>query len=326
MRPTKPYLSIVVPVFEEEDSLIELIARLESTISKLAVTYEIVLVDDGSKDRSLELMKKLQETKKSVLVIELARNFGQTAGLAAGIDAARGDVIVTMDGDLQHAPEDIPRFLIELDKGFDIVSGWRQTRTDHLLLRRLPSLFANRLMGFLSGVRIRDFGSTFKAYRAAAIKNLDLFGELHRFIPVLAHQAGARITEIPIAVHPRVAGASKYGLGRTLGVFQDIVFLEFYSNYLTKPLRAFGKLALIFCSAGFLIASTLMLLWAVRYVNAVIDHAAMLLFSVFLMIIGVQFFVVGVLAEFLLRIYLKSFNKKIYNVRNTFPPRDSCVE
>jgi len=306
-------LSVVVPVYNEAEVLPELCKRLLAVV-KGEGGGEIVLVNDGSRDRSLEVLQELARQHPELVVVELARNFGQTAALAAGIDQARGDVIVTMDGDLQHAPEEIPRFLRKLEEGFDVVSGWREVRTDSVV-RRLPSKCANALARKLTGVQVKDFGSTFKAYRASLLKKIELFGDLHRFIPVLAARVGARITEIPITVHPRVRGTSNYGLGRTFGVFQDVLFLEFYSHYLTKPIRIFGNLFLLFFSIGFVCAGYLMLLWLLGVIPGVIERGALLLFSVFCMIVGIQFLVVGVLAELITRIYMHTSQSKIYSVR-----------
>ncbi len=310
-----PEVSIVVPVHNEEGVLEELYSRLKSTLEGIGKTFEIIFAEDGSLDGSLTKLLAIQQADARVRVVELMRNFGQTAALAAGIDHAVGEIIVTMDGDLQHAPEEIPRFLAKLDQGFDLVSGWREVRTDSFFIRRIPSKVANCLMRYLSGVGVQDFGSTFKAYRASLLKRIELFGELHRFIPVLAHRLGARIAEIPIAVHPRTKGQSKYGLGRSFGVFEDIIFLEFYSNYITKPIRAFGKLFFAFFGAGFCIASVLMLMWLCGEIQNVLQRGALLLFAVFMMIVGVQFLVAGILAELLSRIYLQTSNSKIYTVR-----------
>lgn len=307
-------ISVVVPIYNEADIVAELHTRLSTVLGRLGA-YEILFVNDGSTDASLSRLVEIRSKDSNVVVIELSRNYGQTAALAAGIDSAKGETIITMDGDLQHEPEEIPRFLSKLSEGFDIVSGWREIRTDNVWLRRIPSKVANWLMSYLSGVEVKDLGSTFKAYRAELLKKLELFGELHRFIPILAHRMGARIAEISITVHPRTKGSSKYGIKRTLGVFEDIIFLEFYSNYLTKPIRAFGKLFMLFFGVGFSIALGLMGLWLVGIISAVIEHAALLLFSVFTMTIGIQFLALGVLAELLSRIYLHTSNSKIYSIR-----------
>lgn len=313
---SEQFISVVLPIHDESGSLAELVSRTTNILKNLTKRFEIVLVDDGSRDDSLKQMLELAKNDSHLSVVELSRNFGQTPALAAGIDHARGDVIVTMDADLQHKPEEIPRFIEKLNEGFDIVSGWREVRTDGFVLRRIPSYCANRLMRLMSGVPVKDFASTFKAYRADMIKRIELFGELHRFIPVLASRIGARITEIPISVAPRTQGKSKYGISRVFGVFEDLVFLEFYSNYLTKPIRAFGRLFVVFFLTGFSISSVLMILWLFGVIPGVIQHAALLMFSIFLMVIGVQFLVAGILAELICRIYLNTSKSKIYQVRN----------
>lgn len=311
-----PKVSVVIPIHNEKESIHELVTRLNQILPQVTKRYEIVLVDDGSRDGSIEEMRNLSRYDLRLKIVELARNYGQTAALAAGIDYANGEIIVTMDGDLQHDPSDIPRFISKLEEGYDVVSGWRRIRTDNLLLRRLPSICANYLMRLVSGVSIKDFASTFKAYRASLIKEIELFGELHRFIPVLAAKLGANMTEIPIETHPRQKGVSKYGLMRAFGVLEDLVFLEFYSNYLTKPIRAFGRLFIFFFACGFSLSASLMVLWALGYVGRVLDHGALLLFSIMLMVIGVQFLVGGILAELISRIYLKSTGTKIYRVKS----------
>ena len=319
------YVSVVLPIHNERDSLPELCERL----AKILVTYkpfEIIAINDGSTDDSLTVLKKIQDTVPELKVIELSRNYGQTAALAAGIDTASGEVIITMDSDLQHAPEDIPRFLAKLREGFDIVSGWREVRTDNAVMRRFPSFCANRIARLVSGVSLRDFGSTFKAYRSEVAKRIELFGDLHRFLPILAQRDGARVVEIPIPVLPRTHGKSNYGLNRTFGVIEDLVFLLFYTRYLTRPIRAFGQLFFLFFGAGFLISFVLMALWAIGSISAVREHGAMLLLSVFLMIVGVQFLVTGVLAEILSRVYMNTSATKIYSIRNIYSTSTSCVE
>lgn len=313
-------LSVVVPLYNEAGCVEELFRRLKSVLCSLDpsrfANYEIIFVDDGSTDGTLAALLSSAAIDARVTVVELARNYGQTAALAAGIDHVTGEVIVTLDGDLQHQPEEIPTLLEKLDEGYDIVSGWREVRRDNPLSRRFPSYCANLLARVLTGVSMRDFGSTFKAYRVEVLRRVELFGDLHRFIPILASRVGARITEIPITVVERRAGVSKYGLKRTSGVFLDLIFLQFYSRYLTRPIRAFGSLFFLFFGAGFFIATVLMLLWAVGVIGPVRERGALLLFSVFLMIIGVQFLATGILAELLTRIYLHTSQGRIYTTRH----------
>ncbi len=308
-------ISLVIPVLNEEEAAPILAKKLKETLQSLGTSYEIIFVDDGSTDRTLKVLLDLKSEIPSLKILELARRQGQTAALAAGINNANGDIIITMDGDLQHDPADIPMFLEKLNEGYDVVSGWRKLRTDNFVIRRIPSLVANKLMRVVSGINVKDFGSTFKAYRAEVLKQVELFGELHRFIPVLAARVGAKIIEVPISVHPRTLGTSKYNLGRVFGVFEDLIFLEFFLNYLTKPIRAFGKLFFYFFGVGFLLSFSLMFLWAIGTIEAVKDHSALLLFSVFLMTVGFQFLVVGILAEILSRIYHHTSGTQIYSIR-----------
>lgn len=308
-------ISVVVPLHNEEEAAPELALKLAEILHQENQIFELIFVDDGSTDKTLS---KLLDTKKRIpqlVIIELSRRHGQTGALAAGIDNAQGEIIITMDGDLQHDPKDIPKFLIKLNEGHDVVSGWREVRTDNTLIRKIPSKIANCLMRQLSGLSIKDFGSTFKAYRGELLRRIELFGELHRFIPVLLAREGARIVEIPITVHPRTLGTSKYSLSRTFGVFEDIFFLSFFTNHLTKPIRAFGRLFFLFFGTGFVISSLLLLFWLLGYINAVWEHSALLLFSVFLMTVGFQFLVVGLLAEILMRIYHHTSEINIYSVR-----------
>lgn len=308
-------ISVVVPLHNEEDAAPVLAQKLSEVFHRISKQFELIFVDDGSFDATLSRLLSAQSSIPQLKIIELARKHGQTGAIAAGVDHAKGDIIITMDGDLQHDPEDIPRFLAKLEEGFDIVSGWREVRTDNAIIRRLPSKIANGLMRLVSGVKVQDFGSTFKAYKASLLKKIELFGELHRFIPVLAAREGARIAEISISVHPRTMGRSKYSLSRTFGVFEDIFFLGFFTHHLTKPIRAFGRLFFCFFGTGFLISSILMALWFLGRIGAVWEHSALLLFSVFMMTVGFQFLVVGILAEILMRIYHHTSQTHIYSVR-----------
>lgn len=309
-------ISVVVPLHNEEEAAPILAQKLSEVLTKIKEDFELVFIDDGSFDQTLNRLLELRPKIPQLKIVELSRKHGQTAAIAAGVDQARGEIVITMDGDLQHDPADIPRFLEKIREGFDVVSGWRETRTDNAVLRRLPSKLANGLMRWVSGVNVKDFGSTYKAYRGTLLKRIELFGELHRFIPVLAAKEGARIAEVPIAVHPRTHGHSKYSLSRTFGVFEDIFFLSFFTHHLTKPIRAFGRLFFLFFGTGFLISAALMLFWCFGLISAVWEHSALLLFSVFMMTVGFQFLVVGILAEILMRIYHHTSQKTIYSVRN----------
>jgi glycosyltransferase involved in cell wall biosynthesis len=306
-------LSIVVPFFNEEASIPELYRRLADVLRKTRLRYELIFVDDGSRDRTPQVLDGIFRKDKAVHVIRLKKNFGQTAGLAAGFDFAQGETIISMDGDLQHAPEDIPLFLEKMKEGYDIVSGWRKRRVDNFILRRLPSLVANRMMKKLSGVDIHDFGTTFKAYKKEAIKSVDLYGELHRFIPALISRTGVKIVEIPIKNIVRPKGKSKYGLSRVRRVFFDLMTVKFLISFLDRPLQFFGLIGLILGGLGFLIALLLtlgfyLLGWSIR------ENMGNLVLAVFLMILGVQFVMTGLLAEMISRIYFTTHKIKIYTL------------
>src|SRR3954470_8197789 len=237
-------ISIVIPIHNEEPSLLPLYDRLTAVLETVQKPYEILFVDDASTDRSFELLANLVETDERLKVIRLRRNFGQTAALSAGFHEAEGEVIIAMDGDLQHAPEDIPALLKKIDEGYDIASGWRKERVDNALTRKIPSRIANWLMAKASGVELRDFGTTFKAYRAEVLKDVHLYGELHRFIPALASFYGARVAEVPIRNTPRASGDSHYGIGRTFRVLFDILTIKFLLKYMTRPMHFFGSMGL----------------------------------------------------------------------------------
>src|ERR1700737_4153616 len=243
-------LSIGIPIHNEEHSILPLYDRLTSVLEILQRPYEILFVDDASSDRSFELLANLVETDGHLKVIRLGRNFGQTAALSAGFHEARGRVVIAMDGDLQHAPEDIPALVTKIDEGYDIASGWRKERVDNPITRKLPSRIANWLMSRASGLDLRDFGTTFKAYRIEVLKDVNLYGELHRFIPALASFYGARVAEVPIRNTPRTNGRSHYGLGRTFNVLFDIITIKFLLKYFTRPMHFFGRIGLLGFAAG----------------------------------------------------------------------------
>src|SRR6267154_27847 len=232
--------SIVVPFYNEQENIPLLYMKLTEVMDGIGEPYELVFVDDGSKDDSFKVLSEIYEHDRRVNLVRLRRNFGQTSALKAGFDFARGEVIISMDGDLQHDPEEIPRFLEKIEEGYDLVSGWRHHRRDHWLMRQLPSRIANWMMAKLSGIDLHDFGTTFKAYRREIIQEIQLYGELHRFIPALASSTGARITEVPITDGERKSGKSNYGIGRTIRVFLDLMIVKFLLDYSTRPLQFFG--------------------------------------------------------------------------------------
>jgi glycosyltransferase involved in cell wall biosynthesis len=308
-------LSVVIPVHNEEPALLPLYDRLTAVLLALAQPYEIVFVDDASTDRSFELLANLVETDAHLKVMRLRRNFGQTAALAAGFHEAAGEVVISMDGDLQHAPEDIPALLEKINEGYDIASGWRKVRVDNALTRRLPSRIANWMMARVSGVDLHDFGTTFKAYRAEILKDIHLYGELHRFIPALASFYGARIAEVPIQNITRPNGGSHYGLGRTLHVLFDIITVKFLLSYFTRPMHFFGNLGLASTVLGGGVLGWLAVYKIASGRDIVLDHGPLMLAGGLLLIVGLMMFSTGLLGEILMRTYFESQGRRIYAVR-----------
>jgi len=308
-----PQVSIVVPFFNEQENIGELYGSLKRVLDGLKVSYELIFIDDGSQDQTYPTLVGLFDRDENVRIIKLRKNFGQTAALQAGFDYARGEIIISMDGDLQHDPEDIPAMLEKMKEGYDIVSGWRKRRVDNFFLRKLPSLLANRMMRKLSGVQIHDFGTTFKAYKKDVIKSVRLYGELHRFIPALISREGVKITEIPIKNIVRKKGKSNYGLSRVRRVLFDLMTVKFIISFIDRPLQFFGVIGLVFGSIGFLIALALVLGfylfgWPIK------ENLGNLIFSVFMMILGIQFIMTGLLGEIISRIYFTTHEIKIYSV------------
>ena len=312
--PSALHLSIVVPLFNEAGTIQELHRRLSAVLFMIDVPSEIIYVDDGSSDGTTEALSAIAVADSRVRLIPLARNYGQTAALAAGFDAAAGDVVVAMDGDLQHAPEEIPKLLAKLHEGFDIVSGWREQRVDNLWTRRLPSKVANWLMSKLSGVSLHDFGTTFKAYRAPVIKRIRLYGDLHRFIPALASWGGARIAEVPIANIPRPRNQSHYGLSRTWRVAADLITVRFLLRYVTRPLHFFGPIGFSSVATGLVGGGWVLATKIVTGAPVFLAHGPLLLLSAVLVQTGVVLIGLGLLAELLTRIYMDGRHRRIYTV------------
>ena len=278
-------------------------------------TYEIILIDDGSTDGTFDCMRRARGGNRVVRILRLRSNFGQTAALAAGFDFARGDVVIAMDGDMQHAPEELPRFLSKMDEGYDLVSGWRVRRSDPWLTRRLPSRVANFLMARLSGVRIHDFGTTYKAYRSDLLWEIQLYGDLHRFIPVLAAARGARITEIPIENPPRASGRSNYRLSRAVTVLFDLQRLWFLLHHHSRPLQFFGAIGMLIGLLG--AGGTVFLAYEkfARDVVIMVERGPLFMGSIFLMVVGIQFVTLGILGEMILKLYQEQGVTRIYSIR-----------
>jgi glycosyltransferase involved in cell wall biosynthesis len=309
-------VSIVAPVYNEEAVLGEFVRRLTEAVAPLEgrYTFELVMVNDGSRDASLARLKACLETEPRLRIVDLARNYGQTAALQAGLDAARGEILITMDADLQHFPEEIPSFLSVLEQGYDMVCGWRHRRAEGIV-RRWPSRAANAIIRWISGIQIHDFGTTFRAYNAELMRDIRLLGEFHRYIPVLGHMAGGRITEIPIENVVRPAGKSSYGLGRTQNVFLDLIVLVFLARYLDRPMRAFGSLGLAAFVAGGSIFSFLVAYGYYYHLPMVRDYSGWFLMSLMLILAAVQIVLAGVLAEVMVRIHYSQGDRRVYRIR-----------
>lgn len=308
-----PELSVFLPVYNEEPNLPLLHSRLDQALSKLSRTAEIIYVDDGSTDGSLEVLRQIATTDPRVHVLALRRNYGQTAAMAAGIDAARGKVLIPMDADLQNDPADIVRLLEKLDEGYDVVSGWRRNRQDKLITRKIPSMIANKLISWIGGVPLHDYGCSLKAYRRESLEDVRLYGEMHRFIPIYASWAGARVSEIPVEHHARKMGKSKYGLSRTLKVIFDLMTIKFMASYQTKPIYVFGSFGMLAFTVSLLsglYAVFLKLFHKADFVQTPLPILAVVMFAV-----GIQFLLMGLLAEMLVRTYHESQAKSIYSVR-----------
>lgn len=307
--------SIVVPFHNEEENVTILYARLKQVMEQVGEPFELVLVDDGSSDRTYKLLEEIAAVDSRVLVVKLRRNFGQTSALAAGFDHARGTFVLAMDGDLQHDPNDIPVFLEKLEEGYDVVSGWRKERSDNFVMRRLPSHCANWMLAKLSGVNIHDFGTTFKAYRREVIQNVPLYGEMHRFIPALASWYGASICEVPISNLNRKRGKSHYGIGRAFRVFFDLLTIRFLLRYMSRPLHFFGGFGMLGFIAGCVISAALLVLKILNpHMNMMDEHGPMFVVGAVLMVAGIQLLAIGLLGELQVRHYHSSRQSSPYTV------------
>jgi glycosyltransferase involved in cell wall biosynthesis len=319
--PPAPYLSVVVPIYNEEESIPALYERLTTALTALSYEYEIIMVDDGSRDGSFALLRELALADRRLHAVRFRRNFGQTAAFSAGFERAHGEVVVTIDADLQNDPADIGALLAKMQEGYDVVSGWRERRQDPFLNRRLPSMLANGLISWSTGVRLHDYGCSLKAYRTEVLRGIRLYGELHRFIPAIASWQGVAVAELPVRHYSRQFGRSKYGISRTLRVVLDLLTVRFLLSYSTRPMQVFGTAGLL--SLGLGVALALYLSYIRLVLQSPIGDRPLLLLAVLLIVVGVQFLGLGLLGELMTRVYYEGRNRAIYVVReelNTTPP------
>ena len=308
-----PDVSVIVPVYNEVESIPKLIEAIATAFTTIECTYEIICIDDGSRDGTVDVLRNLTATRDNLIAIFLRRNYGQTPAMAAGFYHASGKVIISLDADLQNDPQDIPLLLDKLAEGYDLVSGWRKERQDDAVTRLLPSKIANWLIGKVTGVKLHDYGCSLKAYRAEVLADLELYGELHRFLPALAFIEGAKIAEIPVRHHPRRYGKSKYGLGRTFRVLMDLLTIWFMKTFLTRPMHVFGFLGLMLMLLGLALGGYLSFLKLILHQS--IGDRPLLILVVILILTGIQLFGFGLLAELLMRTYHESQGRPIYRVR-----------
>ena len=319
-----PEISVVVPVLDEEENIPTLYERLTEVLGSLGVPYEIIVVDDGSRDRSFALLRERAANDRRLRVVRLRRNFGQTAAFTAGFERALGDVVITIDADLQNDPADIPRLLEQIDSGFDVVSGWRKNRQDAFLSRTLPSRLANGLISWATGLRLHDYGCSLKAYRREVVQDLQLYGELHRFIPAIASWQGVSVAELPVNHAPRRFGTSKYGIGRTLRVVLDLLTVRFLLSYSTRPMQIFGLIGLVCAAVGGLI---LAYLGFVRIVLAEpIAARPLTLLGVLMTMLGMQFVSIGLLGELIVRVVNSGRRSTAYRVREELNPGPAALD
>lgn len=310
---SKPEISVVIPLYNEQENVPPLYEELSSAMNSLGRSYEVIVVDDGSTDNSFQKLKAIQEKDPNWRIIRFRRNFGQTAGMTAGFDAVRGDIIITSDADLQNDPQDIGKLLDKMEEGYDIVSGWRVDRKEPFFTRRLPSMTANKLISNVTGVHLHDYGCTLKAYRREVIDNVDLYGELHRFIPALASSIGVKVAEVPVNDRARRFGKSKYGISRTFRVILDLITVFFLLKYATKPMHFFGTIGFTLAGIGTVLG--LWLSYERLFLNVSLSERPLLMLAVLLVMIGVNILTVGVVAEMVMRNYYKPQGKATYIIR-----------
>ena len=309
-------ISVVIPIYNEEENVTLLYDELTEVMKSMACSYEILFVDDGSTDSTLSILQSMQAADQRIVVVKFRRNFGQTAAMSAGFDYSSGDVIITMDGDLQNDPRDIPRFIQKIEDGFDVVTGWRHDRKDAFLNRRLPSIIANKIISWTTGVALHDYGCTLKAFRREVIKNIHLYGEMHRFIPAIASGMGISFTEIKVNHRARQFGTSKYGISRTIRVVLDLITVKFLLSYATRPIQIFGLLGVISGTAGFLIA--LIMTIQRQFFDIPLSDRPMLLLAIVLIFVGIQFVSIGLIGELQARTYHETQKKPVYYVKEVY--------
>lgn len=315
MSKYKYKVSVIVPVYNEEESLPHLQVKIDQALKDQNFNYEIIYVDDGSSDKSVPVLNDLAAKNKHIKVIEFRRNYGQTAAMSAGIDHAQGEILIPMDADLQNDPADIPHLLAKIDEGYDVVSGWRKNRQDTFVNRKLPSMIANKIISIISGVHLHDYGCSLKAYKHEVLEDVRLYGELHRFIPICASWAGARVTEIPVSHYARQYGESKYGINRTLKVILDLIVLKFLTDYSHKPIYVFGSLGVLSIMLSFAFFA-----WAIAlkiFQGVQLDGTPLPILGAMFVTVSIQILLMGLLADMIMRTYYESQDKRIYKVKNT---------
>jgi glycosyltransferase involved in cell wall biosynthesis len=315
VHPERPAISVIVPIYNERESIAPLCEGLFGVLDDIGRHFEVICINDGSTDRSIDALQEIAKQRNELRVVNFRRNYGQTAAMMAGIDYASGSIIVSIDADLQNDPRDIPALLTKMDEGFDVVSGWRKDRQDAAISRNFVSRVANRIISRISGVRLHDFGCTLKAYRREVVKDVRLYGEMHRFVPIYASWMGARVCEIPVRHHARKFGKSKYGLERVLKVILDLVVVRFLDRYLVKPIYVFGGFGLLSLLISFLLAMSL--IWLKLFEGVSMIQTPLPLLAALTFLVGVQSILLGLIAEILVRTYFEARERRAYSVRDT---------
>ena len=307
-------LSIVIPIYNERESVDRLYKELDKSLLKLGIDYEVIFIDDGSVDGTYNKLLEIHKKNSSYKIIRFRRNFGQTAAISAGFNYSKGDAIITLDADLQNDPQDIPVMLNKLNEGYDIVSGWRKNRKDKTITRRFPSVIANKIISKLTGVYLHDYGCTLKAYKREVVKNIELYGEMHRYIPAVASWMGVKVAEIPVTHHSRKFGKSKYGISRTIRVILDIITIKFLLSYSQRPIQIFGLVGLFSGTVGFIITAYLIVMRI--FFNQGLADRPLFILSIFMIFIGIQLITMGLLAEITMRIYHEAQEKPTYVIKD----------